>query len=110
MSRRPNCGKVGTGGCWTPSAAVPHQFLRWRREVAGFSLERWQFGDEVTVFGTTAPLLPEQLERVCQQVDMPLTMAMATGNRVSRTKPTATQTIKVVSDQTLRELLASAGT
>ena len=82
----------------------------WRREVAGFTLERWQFGEEVTVFGTTAPLLPEQLTRVCQQVDMPLSLAMATGNRISRTKPAATQTIKVVSDETLQKLLDAAHT
>ncbi len=91
-----------------PKTTGEKQFLRWRRDVAGFTLERWQFGDEVTVFGTTAPLLPEQLERVCQQVEMPLTMAMATGNHITRTKPTGTQTIKVVSDQTLQKLLDGA--
>lgn len=89
--------------------ASEKQLLQYRTEIGNHTLERWKFGDQVVVFGTTAPLLPEQLKRLCETVDAPLVMAMATGNRIVRVKPTEAQSITVASESQLGELLNAAG-
>jgi hypothetical protein len=62
----------------------------------------------VTVIVTTAPLLPVQLARVCDLDDAGLTLALATGNRVSRQPQAQPQRIAMCPESRLQTLLAAA--
>ena len=95
-------------GSATPAAPGPEL----RTTVGGYELERWRFHDEVTVIGTDAPLLPQQLGRLCDTDTAPLTIALATGNRVTRQQRERPQEIKIASDEAVQNLvskLAEAG-
>lgn len=69
-------------------------------------------GDEpvarLRIVGTTAPLLPGQLERLADTDDSALTVAIATGNRVTRQKNAVPQALTAVSEATLDQLVAAA--
>ena len=62
---------------------------------------------QVTVIGTTAPLLPGQLERLADVDNSGLTAVVATGNRVIRSKDDQPQDIASVSELILAELVAT---
>lgn len=66
--------------------------------------------DRVRIVGTTAPLLPGQLERLADTDDSALTVAIATGNRVVRADNAKPQTIQAATEKTLSELVAAART
>jgi hypothetical protein len=92
-----------------PLAAEPIE----TRAVAGdmLALARYGAGDRastVTVIVTTAPLLPAQLARVCDLDDAGLTLAVATGNRVTRQSHAQPQRIAMCGESRLSVLLAAA--
>ena len=64
--------------------------------------------DRVRIIGTTAPMLPGQLERLADTDDSALTVAIATGNRIVRAKNAEPQALKAVSESTLAGLVAAA--
>jgi hypothetical protein len=85
------------------SGARPQLDLKFGR----YALERWRFNDEVTVIGTDAPLLPQQLGRLCDMDESPLTVALAKGNRVMRPRDGRAQQFEAVSEGVLNELIAA---
>jgi hypothetical protein len=84
----------------TAPPAAPELNLK----VGPWSLERWRFNDEVTVIGTDAALLPQQLGHLSDTDTSPLTIALATGNRVTRQKDGRLQDISAVSEETFGKL------
>jgi hypothetical protein len=84
------------------SAARPELDLK----IGRYALERWRFNDEVAVIGTDAPLLPQQLGRLCDVDASPLTVALAKGNRVMRPRDSRAQELEAVSEGVLNELIA----
>lgn len=62
---------------------------------------------QVTVIGTSAPLLPGQLERLADVDNSGLTVVVASGNRVTRSKDDQPQDIASVSELILAELVAT---
>lgn len=64
--------------------------------------------DRVRIVGTTAPLLPGQLERLADIDDSALTVAVASGNRVTRQENAAPQALSAVSEAALAGLVAAA--
>lgn len=62
----------------------------------------------VTVFATDAPLLPQQLQRLADPGEAPVTVAVALGNRLPRVDANELQNIDVVSEQQLTVLLTAA--
>lgn len=82
---------------------------------AGFDIERWHFGDrarelQITVLATSAPLMPAQLGRLAELDNSPLTVAVATGNRVTRQEQGRPQELRAVSEAQLAELAATVRT
>jgi len=77
--------------------------------AGGHAVERWQFNDEVTVIGTDAPLLPQQLARLCDTDASPLTIALATGNRVTLQEDDRPQSLRAASEDTLSAIIAALG-
>jgi hypothetical protein len=63
--------------------------------------------DRVRIIGTTAPLLPGQLERLADLDNSAFTVAIATGNRVTRMENAQPQTVNAVSEAVLAELVAA---
>ena len=61
-----------------------------------------------TIIATDAPLLPQQLQRLADLGDAPVTIAIALGNRLPRVPASELQQLRAVSEQTLALLLASA--
>ena len=62
--------------------------------------------DRVRIIGTTAPLLPGQLEQLADIDTSSFTVAIATGNRVTRMENAQPQPIIAVSEAVLAELAA----
>lgn len=61
---------------------------------------------QTEVIATNAPLLPEQLRRMCRTMsDAPFRIAFSTGNRLTRTEKGAPQTIRVSSEAVFASLL-----
>jgi hypothetical protein len=83
-----------------PSGAAPELSVN----VGGYTLERWRFNAEITVIGTDAPLLPQQLGRLCDTDDSPLTIALAASNRLTRQPTSGPQEIQVASENALEQL------
>jgi hypothetical protein len=61
-----------------------------------------------TIVATDAPLLPQQLQRLSDLGDAPVTVAVALGNRLPRVEVNELQQLNVVSERTLALLVASA--
>jgi len=78
--------------------------------VGSHAVERWQFNGEVTVIGTDAPLLPQQLARLCDTDTAPLTIALATGNRVTLQEDDRPQTLRAASEDTLTAIITALRT
>ena len=74
--------------------------------VGAYTVERWRFSNVVTVIGTDTPLLPQQLGHLCDADDAPLTIALATGNRVVRQSDHQPQDLRVASEETLSATIA----
>ncbi len=58
--------------------------------------------------GTSAPLLPSQLARLCDPCAGSLVLAFATGNRLSRPDRGEAQTVQTVSEAKLNLILVAA--
>lgn len=76
------------------------------RRAGGYDLSGCRVG-EARVIGTSAPLLPRQLRRLCEVAGGPLAMAFSTGNRINRRTDGAPQTLRAVSEVRLQELTGS---
>ena len=61
-----------------------------------------------TIIVTDAPLLPQQLERLADVDDAPVTLAISTGNRLPRTAANELQTTNAVSERRLAVLADAA--
>ncbi|MGB5815411.1 MAG: hypothetical protein WBG93_09195 [Thermoanaerobaculia bacterium] len=77
------------------------------RPAGRYELSWARFG-EVVVMGTSAPLLPHQLSRLCDPCAGSLVLAIATGNRLSRPDRGEAQTVQAVSEAKLDEILVAA--
>jgi hypothetical protein len=64
---------------------------------------------DVAVVGTDAPLLPRQLRRLAAAVSRSLTVAFATGNRLTGSPHGAPLAVRVASEATVDELARAAG-
>jgi hypothetical protein len=62
----------------------------------------------VTVIATSAPLLPQQLRRLCDLDDSGLTFAIALGNRVTRQAEARPQAITALSEARIAQFAAAA--
>jgi hypothetical protein len=60
-----------------------------------------------TIIATDAPLLPQQLQRLADCGDAPVTVAVALGNRLPRVEVSELQRIDVISEQQLALLLSA---
>lgn len=78
-----------------------------RRQVDGHLLERVSIG-EATFFVISAPLLPEQLRRVCEVSKAAVTVSVATGNRVGADETTTAEPVRAASERLLRRFLDEA--
>jgi hypothetical protein len=85
-----------------PSGAAPELSV----QVGSWSLERWRFDNEISVIGTDAPLLPQQLGRLCDTDEASLSIALATANRVTRRPDGEPQEIHAASETVLEQLSA----
>jgi hypothetical protein len=74
-------------------------------KVGAYTQERRRFNNEVSVIGTDAPLLPQQLGRLCDADAGPLTIALTTGNRVTRQAAGHPQDVNAVSEEMLERLV-----
>jgi hypothetical protein len=76
------------------------------RAVGRYQLS-WARLGEVVVMGTSAPLLPSHLSRLCEPCAGSLVLAFATGNRLSRPDRGEAQTVEAVSEAKLDVILAA---
>jgi hypothetical protein len=81
-----------------------------RRAVAGDRLEVLRVpaaerAHSICIVACSAPLLPQQLVRLCDLDDSGLTLAFATGNRVTRQKNARAQRLTAVSESRLDDLV-----
>jgi len=74
----------------------------------GWVLDRWDFHGQVMVLATDAPLLPEQLQRLCDADARALTVAVATGNRLQHGKTGGTGAVRALSEAGLDGILEAA--
>ncbi len=79
--------------------------------VADYRLQRLHCQVEgkqaATIIATDAPLLPQQLQRLADLGDAPVTVAVALGNRLPRVEVDELQQIDAVSEQELAPLLTA---
>lgn len=80
-----------------------------------FDLEHWYFGgpapqSQISVLATSAPLMPAQLGRLAELDTRALTVAVATGNRVTRQEAGRPQELRAVSEGQLAVLGTSLQT
>lgn len=76
-------------------------------EVGDWRLERARLG-EATVLGTSAPLLPRQLRRLCETASTPAVVAVATGNRLERPRDSRPAAVTALSEARFAELEVAA--
>jgi hypothetical protein len=93
----------------SPAAGIPVR----RRKVDRDALELVRFdgadrSGSVSVIATSAPLLPQQLRRLCDADDRGLTFAVALGNRVVRQTEGRAQAITAASEARVARLAAAA--
>ncbi len=74
-----------------------------RRTVGRYRLERFHLGG-VTIFETDAPLLPHQLGRLCAASSSAFSLAVATGQRIVRSRAGEPAALSVASEATLSSL------
>ena len=67
-------------------------------------VEAYRWAD-ATVIAISEPLLPRQLQRVCEAVKTPVAVAVALGNRIERSDGGSPQSVRVVSEAVLGEIL-----
>ena len=60
--------------------------------------------DEIDVFATDAPLLPRQLQQLCEVSSSPLSIAFSTGNRISGQNGKLLS-VQVASEATLKQVI-----
>ncbi len=78
-----------------------------RAEIGADHVDCLRIG-EAAVLVTSAPLLPKQLGRLCEIPRRPVTVAVATGNRIERPARAAPLAVTAVSEARLEELLEAA--
>jgi len=95
--------KAGKG---EPAAPWPVHIGRSEAGDYGIEILRVTAGGatDASVIVTDAPLLPEQLERLADQDDAAVSIAVSTGNRLPRIEEGALQHARVASEQTLAAL------
>ena len=85
----------------------------WSSDVQRISSGKWDterlrcHTDErlmLSVIVTSAPMLPQQLERLADRDDAPLTVAISTGNRLGRVENDELHVVSVISELELGEL------
>lgn len=76
--------------------------------VARFEIQQSKIGD-TEIFATSAPLLPRQLQRLCQISKSPLVFAFSTGNRITG-QDGKLLTVQVASEATFEQLLHNFST
>ena len=73
--------RLGSDPGGSPGAAVPG--VHHAGTVTGpWHVDAWTFDEHIRVLATDAPLVPEQLQRLCDTDDHDLTVAVSTGNRL----------------------------
>jgi hypothetical protein len=100
LQRRENLGKAPWRHSVRTAGAGDYAVQRLQCSVHG------QLAASIVV--TDAPLLPQQLQRVADIGDAPVSVAVALGNRLPRVASDELQQINAVSEQTLAMLVASA--
>jgi hypothetical protein len=80
------------------------RFESFLKKFEEFTLQYIQF-DTVSVFATDAPLIPRQLNRICELGSSPFTIAFSTGNRVTRQQKAQPMQVKVVSEEALNQIV-----
>jgi hypothetical protein len=80
------------------------RFESFLKKFEEFTLQYIQF-DTVSVFATDAPLIPRQLNRICELGNSPFTIAFSTGNRVTRQQKAQPMQVKVVSEEALNQIV-----
>ncbi len=78
-----------------------------RSTVGARRLDRFTLAG-VTILETDAPLLPHQLGRLCDASSADLTLAIATGQRIVRSRDGAPARVRAVSESALEALTAAA--
>jgi hypothetical protein len=78
-----------------------------RQAIGPWQLEAWSAAD-VALVATDAPLLPRQLRRLAAALPRDLTVAFATGNRLTRSPAGAPLAVRVASEATADELVRAA--
>jgi hypothetical protein len=69
-----------------------------------YEIRRLQIG-ECEVFGTDAPLLPKQLQRIAQLSNEPFSIAFSTGNRLTAQKNAQPLVVQVASEAALARMV-----
>ncbi|MDA0706109.1 MAG: hypothetical protein O2805_05695 [Proteobacteria bacterium] len=94
------------------SGAAPWQNTVRDASVADYRLQRLHCHVDgkqaATILATDAPLLPQQLQRLADLGEAPVTIAVALGNRLPRVEVSELQQIDAVSEQQLAPLLSAA--
>ena len=91
------------------TAGIPSLSVQ-RRVARGDALEVLRFpaaerGGSVCIVACSAPLLPQHLGRLCDLDDSGLTLAFATGNRVTRQQNATAQRVTATSESRLSALV-----
>lgn len=94
------------------SGKAPWQNTVQDARVADYRLQRLHCHVDgklaATILATDAPLLPQQLQRLADLGEAPVTIAVALGNRLPRVEVDELQQIVAVSEQQLAPLLSAA--
>jgi hypothetical protein len=93
----------------TTAAGMPPLNVE-RRAAGGDALEVLRFpaterAGSVCIIACSAPLLPQQLGRLCDLDDSGLTLAFATGNRITRQPEARPQALTAAAESRLRDLV-----
>ena len=72
--------------------------------VEDYEIRRLQIG-ECEIFGTNAPLLPKQLQRITQLSNAPFSIAFSTGNRLTAQKNAQPLVVTAASEAALSKII-----
>jgi hypothetical protein len=93
-----------TSGKSSLSLKGAKRFEFFTKEFEDFTLQFVQF-DTVSVYATDAPLVPRQLNRLCELSDSPFSIAFSTGNKITRQQKAQPVQVKVLSEDALKGLI-----
>jgi hypothetical protein len=86
---------------------IPPEIRFQTRAVDRYQLQ-FLTAKDATVLVTSAPLLPEQLSRLCETAPTELAVAVSIGNRLERAIEAAPQKVSSLSEESLLKLLNAA--